>query len=97
MTRNRKDSRFTKYKPLIAIILFVSIAGISASLVLSAFKVLASGFDLLWVVGLLVFGFLLILSFVVLLSMVYILDHSRGKVKNRIRFIEGFFGGEHER
>ncbi len=96
LKEGEKESALSRFKPLIAILVFVSIAGVSASQVIAAIQILAQRFDLLWILGLVFFGFLLALSFAVLLSIVYLLDRSQGRVKRRIAFIENFFGDENE-
>ncbi|MFQ6106314.1 MAG: hypothetical protein ACE5QF_01815 [Thermoplasmata archaeon] len=96
MAEEEKESVLSRIKPLLAILLFISIAGFSASQVMSAIQVLATGFDLLWLLELLFFGFLLALSFAVLVSIIYLLDRSQGKVKRRIAFFESVFGDDNE-
>ncbi len=91
---NRSEK--TNNMPLATMLIFVLLAGISSSQILYAFQALARGFDLLWFLGLIVFGFLFVLSFVVILSIVYILDHSQGKIKKRIAFMDKLLGDEVE-
>jgi hypothetical protein len=86
----------TNNMPLATMLIFVLLAGISSSQILYAFQALANGFDLLWFLGLIVFGFLFVLSFVVILSIVYILDHGHGRIKKRIAFVDKLLGDEVE-
>jgi formate hydrogenlyase subunit 3/multisubunit Na+/H+ antiporter MnhD subunit len=96
VTENKKESVTRMYRPLLAMVLFVILAGASGSQVLYAIKELSTHFDILWLIQFIVFGFLLILSFVVLLAIVYALDRSQGRIKRRVAFIEGFFGDNDE-
>jgi hypothetical protein len=91
-----RRSTISKYRPLIAVFVFVSIAGFSGSQVMYAIQVLTTRFDPLWILELVLFGFLLVLSLTVLLSIVYIMDRSQGRVKKRIAFVEGFLGDRNE-
>ncbi|MFQ5884182.1 MAG: hypothetical protein ACE5IO_03675 [Thermoplasmata archaeon] len=96
MEEDENELGFSRFKPLGAILLFISIAGFSASQVIYAIQALVNAFDFLWLLELLFFGFLFILSFAVLFSIIYLLDRSQGRVKKRIAFVESLFGDQNE-